>query len=92
MLPNKENGLLVFLIFITTFGKPTSNYFTIFQFFAICASIKVFLSKTANLDFTFCFIYVPFFGIEANFTSFAKSFNKRLACLTISSATTNVSI
>ncbi len=92
MLLNKKNRLFVFLVFISTICIPSINNITIIQFSAICTSIKVFISKTANLNLTFCFINVPFFGIETNFTSFAKSINKRLACFTISSATTNISI
>lgn len=92
MILNEENGLFVFLIFISTIRKPTTNYLTIFQFTAICASIEVLIFKATNLNFTFGFVYIPFVGIEANFTSFAGSFNEGFACLTICSATTNISI
>ena len=91
MLLYEENCLFVFLIFISIVCIPFTCNFTIFQFFTISTSIKVFISNTANLYFAFCFIYVPFFGIKTNFTPFAKPFNKRLACLTIGSATTDIS-
>jgi hypothetical protein len=90
VFPYEFDGLPVLLVFVSLPAEPVADYVAGLQFRAVRAGFESIISEVAQFDFAFRFVDIPRPGIISQFTAFTKTFDVRLAGLTIRPATADV--